>query len=143
MIKQKKEYKLPVINGEYFDEYKKRGKPAELLISELSNYDFTTLKNDKTQIINNLIAKKTSAYYVNNTVYNCIKIKEYKKAVEWAQILNLYEINNPNYLDTLGEAYYNADEHLLAQNISDQLLKLNPKLSNPLKSWEENRKSTK
>jgi len=140
--KTKKEYKLPIINGNYFEEFKKRGKPAELLISALSNYDFTKLKNEKTLIINNLIAQKTSPYFVNSTVYNCIKIKEFKKAVEWAQILNLYEINNPNYLDTLGEAYYNADEQLLAQNISDQLLKLNSKLSNPLKSWEENKKRT-
>jgi hypothetical protein len=41
----------------------------------------------------------------------------------------------------MGEAYYNAGSLEIAQQISNQLVKLKPEFINQFKVWEENKKS--
>ncbi len=137
--KDKKVYKLPVFNKGYFSEFKQRGKPMEQIVKGFVNYELDSLVSKKDAILHNLVEKKVSAQMINSTVYRCIKQKEYAKAVQWAQILNLYHVGEADFMDTMGEAYYYAGNITMAQSISNQLAVLNPKFTNQMKVWEQNK----
>jgi hypothetical protein len=133
-----KTYKIPAFSQAYYAEFKQRGKPLAYLVKEYADYDLTILTTKKDSILNHLLTKKIGAGMINSAVYACIKQKEYAKAVQWAQILNLYQIGEPSFLDSLGEAYYFAGDKAMAQNISNQLGKLNKDMSNQMLVWETN-----
>lgn len=140
--KEKKTYKIPIFSKAYFEEFKQRGKPLVEAIKEFSNYELTFLQTSKDSILHQLITKKISPQVVNSTVYACIKQKEFLKAVQWAQILNLYQIGQINFIDTLGEAYYHAGDMAMAKHISTQLANLDVKMPNQFKVWEQASKSS-
>jgi hypothetical protein len=133
----KKTYKLPAFNKSYYEEFKQRGKPMYSIVKEFSNYELSFLQANKDSILHNLVTKKISSQIVNSTVYALIKRKEYSKAVQWAQILNLYHVGETNFLDSMGEAYFNAGDMSMAQHISNQLAGLNKKMPNQMKAWEQ------
>jgi hypothetical protein len=135
--KDKKVYKIPVFNKSYFEEFKQRGSPMAGIVKGFVNYELTFLQTSKDSILHNLVSRKISSQVVNSIVYACIKQKEYLKAVRWAQILNLYHIGETNFMDTMGEAYYNAGDFVMAQHISNQIAGLNPKMPNQFKVWEQ------
>lgn len=137
--KEKKVIKSPVFTNTYFSEFKQRGKPMESLVKTYSNYELSFLKNNTDSILHNLIINKVSPQILNSAVYDCMKQKEFLKAVKWAQILNLYEPGISNFIDTLGEAHYFAGNMDLAKYYNDLLNVLNPKNPNPIKSWEQNK----
>ena len=137
--KEKNTYKLPAFNNSYFEEFKQRGTPMEAIVTGFASYDLNFIQSSKDSILCNLIAKKISAQIINATVYECIKQKAYNNAVHWAQILNLYQIGEVNFMDTMGEAYYNAGDFSIAQHISNQLAVLNPNFTNQFKVWEQNK----
>jgi hypothetical protein len=107
------------------------------IINDYTNYELNFLQSNKDSILDTLLLKKVSPEIINSTVYACIEKKEFIKAVQWAQILNLYKIGSADYLDTLGEAYYNAGNIARAQSISNQLVALNSKFTNQFKEWEK------
>jgi len=72
-------------------------------------------------------------------VYECIKLKEFKKAVALAQLLNLYSPGDLNLIDTMGEAYYNAGELALANYYNLLIIKKDPKFGGGIKVWEQNK----
>jgi hypothetical protein len=135
--KDQKTYKMPAINNLYFGEFKQRGKPLASIINKLASYEMDYLEARKDSILHYLITKKISPTIVNSTVYACIKSKDFPRAIQWAQILNLYQIGEVNFMDTLGEAYYYAGNLIMAQRISNQLAVLDKKLSNQMKVWEQ------
>lgn len=135
--KDKKSYRLPVFKKSYFEEFKQRGKPMEEIVKGYSNFELGYLQTSKDSILHTLITKKISPQVINSTVYACIKNKEFLKAIEWAQILNIYKIGDESFMDTMGEAYYNAGDFIMAQQISSRLTELNPKFINQFKEWEK------
>ena len=138
--KDKKIYKSPVFTKSYFEEFKHRGTPRAAAtakeVNKYKNYELSFLKLNKDSILHSLIMKKIPAQVINSLVYTLIKEKDFLKAVHWAQVLNLYQIGDFDFLDTLGEAYYNAGDFAIAQNISKQLALLNPKFPNQFNAWE-------
>ena len=114
-----------------------KGKLTSEIINDYTNYELNFLQSNKDSILDTLLLKKVSPEIINSTVYACIEKKEFIKAVQWAQILNLYKIGSADYLDTLGEAYYNAGNIARAQSISNQLVTLNSKFTNQFKEWEK------
>ncbi len=134
---EKNTYKLPWFSASYFEEFLKRGKPSEVVIKNLSEVNLDSLTSEKDKIISYLIEKNIPGTLVNALVYRCIKEKKYDEAVQWAQILNLYHIGNSDFLDTMGEAYYNTGNMIMAQLISNQLTKLKPEFQNQFKVWKE------
>ena len=140
--KDKKVYKMPAFNKSYFEEFKLRGKPMAEVVQGFMNYELQFLQTRKDSILHLLVAKKTSPQVVNSTVYACIKQKEYLKAVQWAQILNLYQIGDTSFIDTMGEAYYNAGDFEMDKHISNQLAKLNPDFKNQFKVWEQTKQNS-
>jgi hypothetical protein len=137
--KEKKAFKLPVFTNAYFSEFKQHGKPMESLVKTYSNYELSFLKNNTDSILHNLLINKVSPQILNSAVYDCMKQKEFLKAVKWAQILNLYQPGEPNFIDTLGEAYYFSGDLDMAKYYNNLLTTLNPKNPNPIKSWEQNK----
>jgi hypothetical protein len=138
--KDKNIYKLPVFTKSYFEEFKQRGTPRAAAeakeVNIYKNYELSFLKLNKDTILHSLINKKIPSQLINSLVYILIKEKEFLKALQWAQVLNLYQIGEFDFMDTLGEAYYNAGDFAMAQNISNQLALLNPKFPNQFKAWE-------
>jgi hypothetical protein len=136
--KDKKNYKLPVFNKSYFEEFKQRGTPMSKIVNTYKEYDLSFLQLNKDSILRSLITntKKIPAQVINSLVYSLMKDKEFLKALHWAQVLNLYQIGDFDFMDTLGEAYYNVGDIVIAQNISIQLALLNPKFPNQFKEWE-------
>jgi hypothetical protein len=131
-------YKLPTFDQSYFSEFKKRGKPMAIAVNDFSNCDLNQLKQNQDSIIHYLTLKKISAQIINSTVYSCIRKKAYENAVAWARILNLLQVGNSSYIDTLGEAYFRAGDIPLAQEISRQLAILDPKFSDQINVWKNN-----
>lgn len=134
---EKNTYKLPWFSASYFEEFLKRGKSSEVVIKNLSKVNLDSLTSEKDKIISYLIEKNIPGTLVNSLVYRFIKEKKYDEAVQWAQILNLYHIGNSDFLDTMGEAYYNTGNMIMAQLISNQLTKLKPEFQNQFKVWKE------
>jgi hypothetical protein len=138
--KDKNIYKLPVFTKSYFEEFKQRGTPRAAAeakeVNIYKNYELSFLKLNNDTILHSLINKKIPSQLINSLVYILIKEKEFLKALQWAQVLNLYQIGEFDFMDTLGEAYYNAGDFAMAQNISNQLALLNPKFPNQFKAWE-------
>jgi hypothetical protein len=136
--KDKKNYKLPVFNKSYFEEFKQRGTPMSKIVNSYKKYELNFLQLNKDSILHSLITntKKIPAQVINSLVYSLMKDKEFLKALHWAQVLNLYQIGDFDFMDTLGEAYYNVGDIVIAQNISIQLALLNPKFPNQFKEWE-------
>jgi len=132
-----KVYKLMTFNKSYFEEFKNRGTPMAEIVKGFTSYELSVLQSSKDSILLYLILKKISAQVINSTVYACITEKEFLKAVQWAQILNLYQIGNNDFLDTMGEAYYNAGDIAMAQHISNQLAALDSNFPNQFKAWEQ------
>lgn len=132
-----KVYKLMTFNKSYFEEFKNRGTPMAEIVKGFTSYELSVLQSSKDSILHYLILKKISAQVINSTVYACITEKEFLKAVQWAQILNLYQIGNNDFLDTMGEAYYNAGDIAMAQHISNQLAALDSNFPNQFKAWEQ------
>ena len=78
---------------------------------------------------------------INHAVYELIAKKEYSKAAALAQILIIYSPNRINYIDTLGEAYFNNGEMDKAKYYNKLIERANSDNSKlGLKMWEKNRK---
>jgi hypothetical protein len=138
--KDNKSYKTPVLTEPYYKEFRKRGKPTSEVLNDFANYELSNLQTNKNKVLNDLFLRKFSAENINSIVYICIEKKEYSKAVEWSHILNVYKIGKPDYINSMGEAYYNAGFFEIAQQISNQLVKLNPEFTNQFKVWEDKSK---
>ncbi|CAN5332142.1 hypothetical protein BH09BAC3_BH09BAC3_29110 [soil metagenome] len=135
-------YRAPTFTREYFSEYKRRGKPMHTVVKTFTDYDLTFLINGKDSIIHQLLSQKISPQIINSATYACIKQKEYKKAVEWARILNLYQVGELNFIDTMGEAYLMAGDVRMATYYSQWLTQKDPKnFPDAIKTWEANRLS--
>jgi hypothetical protein len=134
-----KTYKIPAFTKAYYEEFKQRGTPMAEVVKGFEAYDLAVLTNQKDSVLHHLITKKISSQVPNSVVYACIKHKEYAKAVQWAQILNLYHAGEPNFIDTMGEAYYNAGDMTMAQHYNKLLAILDVGMPNQIKTWEENK----
>ncbi len=99
------------------------------------------LLQKKDSLLNYLVENKIYSGIINHAVYELIEKKEYHKAVALAQILVVYLPNRINYIDTLGEAYFNAGNIVMAKYynrlIEKSKLKTNEKLG--LTVWQKNR----
>jgi hypothetical protein len=139
--KDAKYYKIPAFDKSYFEEFKQRGTPMADIVNAYTNYELNFLQSSKDSILHALVTQKISSIVINATVYACMNKKEFLKAVQWAQILNLYHIGEVNFMDTMGEAYYNAGDLVMAQHVSNQLATLNPKFPNQFKVWEQRKQN--
>lgn len=135
--KEKKSYREPFVTNEYFTEYKKHGTAINTVVKKLSACDQSVLTAKQDSVVSHLVTTKTSGYILNSTVYDCMKQKEYAKAVEWARILNIVYPGEANYIDTMGEACLNAGDIAMATHYSNVLKRLDAKnFPDAVKSWE-------
>lgn len=77
----------------------------------------------------------------NRVVYELIEKGEYAKAVAFAKLQLLYRPDSSNFIDTMGEAYFNNDQLDLANRYSKILERIVPDEDGlGLAVWEKNRK---
>ncbi len=104
------------------------------------SYNELTVKRDS--LLNYLMANNIYSGILNHAVYELIAHKEYAKAVALAQILIVYYPNKINYMDTLGEAYFNNGNMAMAKHYNRLIERAKPKTNEEfgLKIWKKNRK---
>lgn len=140
---QLNQYRPPVFTQDYFNEFRKRGTPLHEVVKKYSAYPYQFLSNARDSVLRNLVENKIPAAVLNSAVYDCIKRKEFQKAVAWAQILNLYQSGEANFIDTLGEAHCFAGNTDMARHYSNLLKQLDPKnFPDALKNWEQNKRKS-
>jgi len=132
-------YMTPVYSDTYMNRFMDKGKPMIQAVNEFTMISEENLIINRDSILNQIIIKKVSTQIINQAVYECIKLKEFKKAVALAQLLNLYSPGDLNLIDTMGEAYYNAGELALANYYNLLIIKKDPKFGGGIKVWEQNK----
>lgn len=138
--KETKTYKPVTFTNAYYSEFKQRGTPMHLVVKNYSNYSLQKLTLQRDSILHHLVEKRVSPAIINSAVYDCIRDKQYQKAVEWAKLLNLYYAGDKSYIDTLGEACFRAGDQSMAQYYSKLLAQLDAKaFPDALKTWEKNK----
>ena len=110
-------------------------------VKAYSDVALPVLNHRRDSLLAHLVEKSVSPQLINSAVYDCLKQKKYENAVAWAQVLNLYQPGQANYMDTLGEAYYQARSIEMAKYYSGLLKKLDPKApGEAIANWERNAK---
>lgn len=134
-------YRTPAFNQSYFEEFKQHGTPMHVAVKTYSDVSLPILTHRRDSLLAHLVEKSVSPQLINSAVYDCLKQKKYENAVAWSQVLNLYQPGQPSYMDTLGEAYYQAGSIELAKYYSGLLKKLDPKSpGEAIANWERNAK---
>ncbi len=138
--KEKKAYKPVTFTHAYYIEFKQRGTPVHVVVKNYSRLSPEKLSSRRDSILHHLVEKKIFAGLINSVVYDCIRENQFQSAVAWAQLLNLYEAGNTNYIDTLGEAHFRSGDVALAQYYSNLLARLDSKgFPNAFQGWEKNK----
>lgn len=133
-------FRSVAFNRAYFAAFKQHGMPMHQVVKHYSVCPLEKLKTKRDSILHHLVGQRVSPGVVNATVYACLRDKEFGKAVEWAQLLNLYHAGDTNYIDTLGEACYQAGDYALANYYSQLLSRLDAKaFPDALRVWAQNK----
>jgi len=130
-----------VFTYDYFTKHIQNGKSLHQRVSDFTNLSSIDLLTQRDSILLDAINKKLNPEIINSAVYDCIKNKQFEKAVALAQILNLFSPGELNYIDTMGEAYYDAGDMEMAKYYDSILKKKDAKFTGGIESWEQNRKS--
>jgi hypothetical protein len=133
-------YLPPVFTRSYFDDYMNHGISMHTAARQFTEMDRERISRRQHEILSDAMRNNTPASVINQAVYNCIRTKDFDKAVALARILVLYSPGELNYIDTMGEAYFMAGDSTAAFYYDGLLKKKDPKFGGGLKSWEENRK---
>jgi hypothetical protein len=140
--KESSTYKPVTVTNAYYSEFKQRGTPMHVVVKNYSTCSLEKLTLQRDSIFHHLVDKKVSPAIVNAAVYDCIRYKEFEKAVEWAKLLNLYSAGDTDYIDTLGEAHFRAGDSTMAKYYSGLLAQRDSKAyPNALKTWEKNKEN--
>ncbi len=130
--------KLPIFSISYLRNVLKYGRSRVELSEHFQKMSYEELTTKKDSLLNYLLENHIYAGIVNHAVYNLIEKKEYGKSVALAQILFLYS-PKIDYMDTLGEAYFNNENIKMAKHY-DELLKKYKNEELGFKIWEKNKK---
>ncbi|MEE9371588.1 MAG: hypothetical protein V3V00_00890 [Saprospiraceae bacterium] len=134
--------KLPIFPISYHQNVLKYSWHRLELSEHFQNMSYEELTTKKDSLLNFLI--ETDIYHIvlNHAVYKLIEKKEYQKAVAIAKILVQYEPGRLNEIDTLGEAYYNNGQLIMAIHYNS-ILKESKQSSEGLglAEWKKNQKN--
>lgn len=111
------------------------------LSEHFQNMSYEELTTKKDSILNYLVESSIYHIIVNHAVYELIEKKEYQKAVALAQILVTYTPDKVDYIDSLGEAYYNNGQMEMAKYYDKIINKSKSETEGlGLAMWETNQK---
>ena len=111
----------------------------EELSEHFQNMTYEELTTKKDSVLNYLVESQIYHIIVNHAVYELIEKKEYKKAVALAHILVVYTPDNIDYIDSLGECYFNNGQLNMA-NYYDKILSKSEDEGLGMAIWEANQK---
>ena len=134
--------KLPVFPISYHENVLKHSWHRLKLSEHFQNMSYIELTLKRDSLLNFLI--ETDIYHIvlNHAIYELIEKKEYQKAVEIAKILVQYEPGRLNEIDTLGEAYYNNGQLVMAKHYNTILKQSKQKMEGlGIVEWEKNKKN--
>ncbi|HUN65539.1 MAG TPA: hypothetical protein VMW43_05515 [Bacteroidota bacterium] len=129
---------LPVFGMNYFEKYMKDGTPLHDVAERYAAMDPERLEVRCGEVLADAVARSIPASALNQAVYQCLRRKDYRRALALGRILLLYAPLDPNYVDTMGEAYYDAGDTTTAAYYDRILKKSDPLFGGGLKSWESN-----
>ncbi len=134
--------KLPIYSVSYLRNVLRYGWSRIKLSEHFQQMSCEQLSVKKDSILHYLAENNIYSGIVNHAVYELIEKKEYQKAVALAQILVIYLPNKINYLDTLGEAYFNNGNMAMAKHYNRLIERAKTKTKEKfgLKQWEKNQK---
>jgi hypothetical protein len=133
-------YREPVLSRTYFSEFIKRGTPMHVAVKKYTAVPLSRLEHHRDSVLIELFEQQVSPGLINAAVYECLKEKDWQKAVAWAQVLNLYMPGDPDYIDTLGETYFLAGNIKLAEYYSKLLKRLDAEnFPDAMKTWAHNK----
>ncbi|MFN5171197.1 MAG: hypothetical protein ACK5DD_16395 [Cyclobacteriaceae bacterium] len=133
-------YREPVLSRAYFSEFIKRGMPMHVAVKKYTEVPLTKLILHRDSVLNELLRQQVSPALINAAVYECLKAEQWEQAVAWAEVLALYQPGEPNYIDTLGEAHFQAGHAALAEHYSKLLQRLDPEnFPDAIKAWARNK----
>ncbi|MBL7854801.1 MAG: hypothetical protein JNL17_10400 [Cyclobacteriaceae bacterium] len=133
-------HREPVFSQAYFSEFKQRGTPLHVAVKAYTAIALDRLNHDRDSLLNVLVQQKVSPALLNSVVYACLREQAWPQAVAWAHLLNLIEPGDPNYIDTLGEAYYQSGNLSMAEYYSRVLQRLDaPNFPDALATWARNK----
>lgn len=133
-------FRSPVFSRAYYAEFTRRGTPMHTLIRKYQDVGIRQLAEQRDSVVAALTEQRQAPWLINSVVYECLSTGEYDKAIAWGQILNLYHPGDLNYIDTLGEAYFQAGHRSMAEHYSRRLRELDAEnFSDALASWQRNK----
>jgi hypothetical protein len=133
-------YLMPVYSYTYLKDFMANGKTLHVFIKSYTDLPLTTLRNAKDSILHETIKQNISPDVLNQAIYECIKTKYFDKAIQLAQLLNLYAPEQLNYIDSMGEAYFGADDLVAASYYDKLIMTANPGFEGGMKAWIQNKK---
>lgn len=139
---KKGNYLPPYFSYKSISQLIENNKPYFSLIKQIADIDTVILTTKRDSLLTNAISRKLPPSMFNQAVYECIRVKEYNKAIIMAHFLNLYFPGETSYIDTMGEAYFAAGDITTATYYDSLLKRKDPKFSGGLVTWEENKKSS-
>lgn len=133
--------KLPIFSLSYLQNVIKHGWHRNELSEYFQNMSYEELATKQDSLLNFLVEYQVYSVITNRAVYELINKKEYQKAVALAQLQVLYRPDVPNFVDTLGEAYFNNGDMLKAKYFDKIIRKIKPDDKRyGLIVWEKNQK---
>jgi hypothetical protein len=109
-------------------------------VKKYTEVPLTKLILHRDSVLNELLRQQVSPALINAAVYECLKAEQWEQAVAWAEVLALYQPGEPNYIDTLGEAHFQAGHAALAEHYSKLLQRLDPEnFPDAIKAWARNK----
>ncbi|MCE2974178.1 MAG: hypothetical protein LW852_12075 [Sediminibacterium sp.] len=130
-----------IYNFKDVNKYINAGQSPEEAMKPFIQLNFDVLQKNRDSITNLLIERNIPNFVINKSVYTCIRNKEFKKALLFAQILNLHSPGFLTFIDTMGEAYFVNNFFVPANYYSKMLFENDPKWDGGIKIWEENKKN--
>ncbi len=133
-------YRDPVFSQSYFSEFKQRGTPMHEIVEAYASTSLNILTYRRDSLQEALIRRPVSASVMNQVVYECLRQRAFPQAVAWAHVLNQCYPGDLNYIDTLGEAYFQAGNTPMAEHYGRLLSqKDTKKFPDPLATWAKNK----
>lgn len=137
----KEKYYPPVFTKEYLNAFMRNGQAMAEAVKSFTKLEEKYILQKQDSLMASAIQQKISPNLLNNVVYACLKDKAFGKAIIYAKLLNLYSPGDPYYLDTLGEAYFASGDITTAAFYAEAILKIDPKFSTGLETWEAKKKN--
>ncbi len=130
----------PSVSYQYFKNHIKDGTSLLAEKQLWQNISLKKWKRNKEKIISKCITEGTNPQILNSLAYDCIRKKQFEKAIAVASVLTTLTPFDISFLDTLGECYFAAGDFEKATYFA-KILAAKDNGHNHLTDWQTNAKN--